>query len=84
MDRRNTRARISDKMRREIDINVAHRHHMTGFLEAAFYLDIGKRSVPRQIDLTQMPQPRRRSPSTAPSGVRCRAEENAIVVLGIH
>jgi hypothetical protein len=38
-------------MRPEVDINVSHRHHLTGILEAALYLYIGKRSIPREIDL---------------------------------
>ena len=42
---------MGDKMRREVDINVPHRHHLTGILETTFYLYIGQRSIPRQIDL---------------------------------
>jgi len=38
-------------MRREVDINVPHRYHLTGVLETTFYLHIGKRTIPRQIDL---------------------------------
>src|SRR6266404_1403102 len=51
LDRGNTRVRIGDKMRREVDINIPHRHHLTGILEATLYLYIGKRRIPRQIDL---------------------------------
>jgi hypothetical protein len=40
-----------DKTRREVDINVSHRHYLTGILEAALSIYIGKRSIPRQIDL---------------------------------
>jgi predicted DNA-binding transcriptional regulator AlpA len=42
---------MGDKMRREVDVNVPHRHYLTGILEATLYLYIGKRSIPRQIDL---------------------------------
>ena len=42
---------MGDKMRREVDINVPHRHHLTGVLETTFYLHIGQRSILRQIDL---------------------------------
>jgi predicted DNA-binding transcriptional regulator AlpA len=42
---------MGNKTRREVDINVPHRHHLTGVLEATFYLHIGQRSIPRQIDL---------------------------------
>src|SRR5262249_21763815 len=42
---------MGDEMRREVDINVAHRHHLTGTLKATLCLDIGKRSIPREIDL---------------------------------
>src|SRR5215469_1790863 len=42
---------MGDEMRGEVDINVAHRHHLTGTLEATLCLHIGKRSIPRQIDL---------------------------------
>jgi predicted DNA-binding transcriptional regulator AlpA len=38
-------------MRREVDVNVPHRHYLTGILQATLYLYIGKRSIPRQIDL---------------------------------
>ena len=37
---------MGDKMRREVDINVAHRHHLTGTLKATLRLYIGKRSIP--------------------------------------
>ena len=43
---------MGDKMRREVDINIAHRHHPTGTLKATLCLYIGKRSIPREIDLT--------------------------------
>src|SRR5262245_2173478 len=42
---------MRDKMRREVDINVAHRHHLTGTLKATLCLYIGERSIPREIDL---------------------------------
>src|SRR3979409_1351477 len=42
---------MGNKMRREVHINVAHCHHLTGILEATFYLHIGKGSIPRQINL---------------------------------
>ena len=51
LDRGNTRASMGDKMRREVDINVPHRHHLTVVLQTTFYLHIGQRSIPRQIDL---------------------------------
>jgi predicted DNA-binding transcriptional regulator AlpA len=51
LDRGNTRTNVGDKMRREVNINVPHCHHLTGILEATLYLYIGKRSIPRQIDL---------------------------------
>jgi hypothetical protein len=38
-------------MRREVNINIPHRHHLAGILEATLYLYIGKRSIPREIDL---------------------------------
>src|SRR5215831_19296391 len=38
-------------MRREVDVNVAHRHDPTGTLKATLCLYIGKRSIPREIDL---------------------------------
>src|SRR5262252_8179660 len=38
-------------MRREIDINVPHRHYLTRILEATLYLYVGQRSIPRQVDL---------------------------------
>ena len=38
-------------MRREVDVNVPHRQHLAGMLEAALYLYIGKRSTPHEIDL---------------------------------
>jgi hypothetical protein len=42
---------MGDKMRREVDINIPHCHHLTWIVEATLYLHIGKGSVPRQIDL---------------------------------
>ena len=42
---------MGDKMRREVDIDVPHRHHLTGSLEATLYLYISKGRIPRQIDL---------------------------------
>src|SRR5260370_31211161 len=42
---------MGDKMCREVDITVAHRHHLTGTLKATLCLYIGKRSIPRYIDL---------------------------------
>src|SRR5262249_5263888 len=42
---------MGDKMRCEVDINISHRHHLTRIVEAALYLYIGERSIPRQIDL---------------------------------
>src|SRR6516225_7511038 len=42
---------MGDKMCREVDINIPHRHHLTGILEAALYLYIRKRSIPREVDL---------------------------------
>src|SRR5215831_6417040 len=42
---------MGDKMRCEVDVDVSHRHHPAGSLEATFYLYIGKGSIPRQIDL---------------------------------
>src|SRR5207244_1824042 len=42
---------MGDKMRREVDINIPHRHHLTGVPEATFYLHIGQRSIPGQINL---------------------------------
>src|SRR6202011_5155134 len=42
---------MGDKMRREVDVNVPHRHHLTGVLEATIYLHIGQRRIPGQIDL---------------------------------
>jgi hypothetical protein len=38
-------------MRREIDINVPHRHYLTRILEATLYLYVSQRSIPRQVDL---------------------------------
>src|SRR5215472_8552819 len=51
LDRGNNRVRMGDKMRREVDINVAHRHHLTGTPKATLCLHIGKRRIPREIDL---------------------------------
>src|SRR5215468_5587977 len=42
---------MGDEMRREVDVNVAHRHHLTGTLKATLCLYIGKRGVPREIYL---------------------------------
>src|SRR5260370_14327096 len=42
---------MGDKMRREVDINVPHRQHLTEIMEATVYIYIGKGSIPRQIDL---------------------------------
>src|SRR5262249_15752874 len=42
---------MGDETRREVDVNIPHRYDLTGVLEATFYLHIGKRSIPRQIDL---------------------------------
>src|SRR4029077_12196461 len=42
---------MGNKMRREVNINIPHRHHLAGILEATLYLYIGKRSIPREIDL---------------------------------
>src|SRR5262249_52857350 len=51
LDHGNNRVGIDNEMRREVDVNVAHRHHLTGTLKATLCLYIGKRSVPREIDL---------------------------------
>src|SRR5580693_6811158 len=42
---------MGNKMRREVNINIPHRHHLAGILEATLYLYIGKRSIPREINL---------------------------------
>ena len=42
---------MGNKMRREVNINIPHRHNLAGILEATLYLYIGKRGIPREIDL---------------------------------
>src|SRR5262245_53893623 len=42
---------MSNKMCREVDIDVPHRDHLAGVLEATFDLDVVQGSIPGQIDL---------------------------------
>src|SRR5215471_15795717 len=42
---------MGDEMRREVEVHVPHRHHLTRLLEATLYFHIGEGRIPRQIDL---------------------------------
>ena len=43
---------LGDEMSYQIHVNVSHGHHLTRFFEASFYLYVGQRAVPGQVNFS--------------------------------